>query len=288
MIMKKNYILILLFLFTFNSFSQDKKAVAEIYFKKAKKSLVEKDTLKTEKYLNKAKEFFGGISKQEVSIFGANFFYSIKKHAKSKEYLSAFFKLNKDKSSEEYNSMLLLFTENLDALENYEAKIKVNKKKVEELPVLETKNEDLVNNDVSGVEVMVEEEIVEDVSFMIIEEVPVYPGCFGTKQDLKLCFSKKVQQHFIRKFNADLPNQLGLSAGRKRVLIGFLISKTGEVKNIHTKAPHPKIKEEVNRVMKLLPKMKPGKQRGKDIGVKYNIPFTLIVEGDSKELEKKN
>jgi protein TonB len=27
-----------------------------------------------------------------------------------------------------------------------------------------------------------------------------------------------------------------------------------------------------------LPKMKPGRQRGKPVGVKYSIPFTLIVE----------
>lgn len=278
--MKNIYILILVSFFTFNSLAQDKKAVAEIYFKKAKKSFVEKDTLKVEKYLNKAEEFFGGIPKEEMSIFGANFFYGIKKHTKAKEYLSAFFKLNKNENSEEYTKMLFLFTDNIDALDNAKVNIIENKKKVEEIVVSDIKE--------VVVEEVLDEEIVNDVSFMVIEEVPVYPGCVGTKQDLKLCFSQKVQKHFIRNFNADLPNQLGLSTGRKRVLIGFLISKTGEVKNILAKAPHPKIKEEVIRVMKLLPKMKAGKQRGKTVGVKYNIPFTLIVDGVSKELENKN
>ena len=187
--------------------------------------------------------------------------------------------------------MLFLFTDNIDALDNAKVNIIDNKKKVKEKKVLEIENEDdeiLVNNDVSETEKMVEEEVVEDVSFMIIEDIPVYPGCVGTKQDLKLCFNKNVQKHFVRNFNSDLPNQLGLSTGRKRVLIGFLISKTGDVKNILVRAPHPKIKEEVIRVMNLLPKMKAGKQRGKAVGVKYNIPFTLIVDGDSKVLENKN
>ncbi|MDC0177429.1 energy transducer TonB, partial [Polaribacter sp.] len=128
------------------------------------------------------------------------------------------------------------------------------------------------------VEVEEVEEVIEDVSFMIIEDVPVFPGCKGNKAELKACFSKKVQKHFSRKFDAELPNELGLSSGRKRVFIGFKIDKSGNIVNIQARAPHPKIKSEVIKVMKQLPKMKPGRQRGKPVGVKYSIPFTLIVE----------
>jgi len=123
-----------------------------------------------------------------------------------------------------------------------------------------------------------DEEVDEDVSFMIIEDVPVFPGCKGNKAKLKKCFSKKVGKHFSRKFDTDLPNEVGLSPGKKRVFIGFKIDKNGNVINIQVRAPHPKIKREVIRIMKMLPKMKPGRQRGKAVGVKYNIPFTLIVE----------
>ncbi|WP_298782282.1 energy transducer TonB [uncultured Polaribacter sp.] len=122
------------------------------------------------------------------------------------------------------------------------------------------------------------EEVVEDVSFMIIEDVPVFPGCKGNKTQLKSCFSKMVQKHFSRKFDADLPNELGLSPGKKKVYIGFKIDKNGNIVNVQARAPHPKIKSEVVKVMKQLPKMKPGRQRGKPVGVKYSIPFSLIVE----------
>jgi protein TonB len=128
------------------------------------------------------------------------------------------------------------------------------------------------------VEIKEAEEVVEDVSFMIIEDVPVFPGCKGNKQELKDCFSKMVQKHFLRKFDAELPNELGLSAGKKRVFIGFKIDKKGNIVNVQARGPHPKIESEVISVMNKLPTMKPGRQRGKPVGVKYSIPFTLIVE----------
>ncbi|MCG1034943.1 energy transducer TonB [Polaribacter sargassicola] len=154
-----------------------------------------------------------------------------------------------------------------------------DEKEIEETVIESTETDETEAIEVEEiVEVEEVEEVVEDVSFMIIEDVPVFPGCKGDKNELKACFSKMVQKHFSRKFDADLPNELGLSSGRKRVFIGFKIDKTGKIVDVNARAPHPKIKSEVIKVMKQLPTMKPGKQRGKPVGVKYSIPFTLIVE----------
>ncbi|QOD59968.1 energy transducer TonB [Polaribacter haliotis] len=154
-----------------------------------------------------------------------------------------------------------------------------DEKEVEETVIESTETDETEAVEVEEiVEIAEVEEVVEDVSFMIIEDVPVFPGCKGSKQELKDCFSKMVQKHFVRKFDAELPNELGLSSGKKRVSIMFKIDKSGNVVNVQARAPHPKIKSEVLKVMKLLPKMKPGKQRGKPVGVKYSIPFTLLVE----------
>ncbi|WP_299057642.1 energy transducer TonB [uncultured Polaribacter sp.] len=154
-----------------------------------------------------------------------------------------------------------------------------DEKEVEETVIESTETDETEAIEVEEiVEVEEAEEVIEDVSFMIIEDVPVFPGCKGNKNELKACFSKMVQKHFSRKFDADLPNELGLSAGRKRVFIGFKIDKNGNIVNVNARAPHPKIKSEVIKVMKQLPKMTPGRQRGKPVGVKYSIPFTLIVE----------
>jgi hypothetical protein len=113
------------------------------------------------------------------------------------------------------------------------------------------------------------------VSFMKIDKVPTYPGC---ETGDKKCFSKMVQKHFARNFDAKLPNTLGLDAGRKRVFIAFKIDREGIVEEIKVRAPHPKIKEEVLKVMSSLPKMIPGEHEGRKVVVKYSIPFTMNVE----------
>ena len=122
--------------------------------------------------------------------------------------------------------------------------------------------------------------IVETFTAFASESVPIFPGCKKSKNivEAKKCFSKGVQNHFASNFNTKLPNRLGLSTGRKRVFIGFKINTKGKIIDIKVRAPHPKIKEEVIYVMKRLPKVKPGLQRGKPVSIKYSIPFTMIVE----------
>jgi hypothetical protein len=83
--------------------------------------------------------------------------------------------------------------------------------------------------------------------------------------------------HFVKKFDASLPNKLGLSAGRKNIYISFEIDKNGDIKDVKVRAPHARIIEEVKKIMYLLPKMIPGKQIGESVNVTYSIPFTLIV-----------
>ncbi|WP_343330583.1 M56 family metallopeptidase [Polaribacter staleyi] len=121
-----------------------------------------------------------------------------------------------------------------------------------------------------------EEQLVEteEVSFMAIDKVPTFPGCESGDKD---CFSIMVRKHFTRNFNADLPNQLGLKAGKKRIFIGFKIDKEGNVVDVNVRAPHKDLKEEVIAVMNSLPKMIPGEHEGKRVGVKYSIPVSIIV-----------
>ncbi|QMU63307.1 MAG: energy transducer TonB [Flavobacteriaceae bacterium] len=118
----------------------------------------------------------------------------------------------------------------------------------------------------------------EDVPFIVIEDAPVFPGCKGNKKELKMCFNKKIQKHFARKFDTDLPDELGLSSGGKSVIMLFVIDKTGNIVNIQAKAPHPKLQKEAIRIMKLLPKMKPGMQRGNPVKVTYTLPMKVVVK----------
>jgi protein TonB len=123
-----------------------------------------------------------------------------------------------------------------------------------------------------------EEEVVEDVPFSIIEDVPVFPGCSGTKAQKKACLNKKMQKHVQRYFDAELANELGLAPGKKKIYLVFKIGKTGNIEQINARAPHPRLKKEAIRIAKKLPKMLPGKQRGRPVRVGYTLPITFNVE----------
>ena len=115
----------------------------------------------------------------------------------------------------------------------------------------------------------------EEVSFMVIDKAPTFPGCETGDKD---CFSRMVQKHFSEKFDAKMVNGLGLSVGNKRIFIGFKIDKEGNIIDVQARAPHIDIKEEVLLVMSSLPKMIPGENKGEKVNVKYSIPFTIVVK----------
>ncbi len=123
--------------------------------------------------------------------------------------------------------------------------------------------------------------IIKASSYVFFERIPIFPGCKTSSNsiiELKKCFSKKVQEHFVQNFDADLPNKLDLTPGRKRIFIGFTLNKEGNASDIKIKAPHIAIKKEVKRVIEQLPKSEPGIQNDKPVNIKYSIPFTLIVK----------
>ena len=124
------------------------------------------------------------------------------------------------------------------------------------------------------------EEVVEDVEvpFAVIENVPEYPGCErGSNAEKRKCMSDKIAKFVQRKFNTDLAGDLGLS-GRQRISVIFKIDKNGNVTGVRSRAPHPRLEKEAARVINMLPKMKPGKQRGKPVIVPYSLPITFQVQ----------
>lgn len=141
----------------------------------------------------------------------------------------------------------------------------------------ETNQEEIVEV-VDVVEAPVEEEIA-DVPFAVIENVPIYPGCENMKNnnERKACMSEKIQEFVSRKFNTDLGGQLGLT-GVNRVIVQFKIDKNGNIAEVRSRAPHPRLEEEAARVISSLPKMQPGRQRGQAVGVMYSLPIVFQVQ----------
>jgi len=124
------------------------------------------------------------------------------------------------------------------------------------------------------------EEVEEDVEvpFAVIENVPVFPGCErGNNEKKRKCMSEKISKFVQRKFNTDLAGDLGLT-GRQRISVIFKIDKSGNVTGVRARAPHPRLEKEAQRVINLLPKMQPGKQRGKAVIVPYSLPIIFQVQ----------
>ena len=120
------------------------------------------------------------------------------------------------------------------------------------------------------------EEVDEDVEvpFSIIEDVPVFPGCEkGTKMDKRNCFQLKMEEHVARNFR--YPEQaldLGIQG---KVFVIFVIDKDGFVSSIRSRGPDKILEKEAERIIGLLPKMIPGKQRGKPVKVPYSVPIVF-------------
>ena len=65
-----------------------------------------------------------------------------------------------------------------------------------------------------------------------------------------------------------------------RAIVGFVVRKDGTVSDVHiTKsAGHAVLDEEAMRVVKAMPAWEPGKQKGKPVNVKYNVPITFRLK----------
>ena len=105
--------------------------------------------------------------------------------------------------------------------------------------------------------------IIVDPALPVVEDMPEYPG--GMEAMMK----------FVAE-NLKYPEQMQKEKVEGRVLLSFVIEKDGSVTNIEeVKSPHPVLTEEAIRVVKLMPKWKPGKQEGKEVRVQFNLPITF-------------
>ena len=108
-----------------------------------------------------------------------------------------------------------------------------------------------------------EEEIDEDEVFTIVESMPEIPG--GMPQYL----GKNVKFPPAAKAN-------GISG---KVYINFVVGKDGVIRNVKIlRGVHDLLDKEAIRVVKAMPKWKPGKQRGKPVSVSFNLPINFVLK----------
>lgn len=125
--------------------------------------------------------------------------------------------------------------------------------------------------DVEDIDV-IDEDIPDEVSFIVIEDVPVFPGC-ENENNKRACFQEMMQKHIRKNFRyPEMAQEMGLQG---RVNLVFTIQKDGSISDVKMRGPHEILEKEAARIISKLPKMTPGKQRGTPVKVPFAIPITF-------------
>ena len=138
----------------------------------------------------------------------------------------------------------------------------------------ETDQEEIV--EVEDIEVEDDFEDV-DVPFAVIEDVPIFPGCEKVaKSQRRACFQEKMNKHIRKNFRyPEIAQEMGIQG---RVYVQFVIAKDGSITSIRMRGPDKNLEKEANRIISRLPKMTPGKQRGRAVRVPFSIPITFRLQ----------
>ena len=124
------------------------------------------------------------------------------------------------------------------------------------------------------VEVEETEEPQEKVIFQVVEEMPEFPG--GMSEAMK----------FLAK-NIKYPVAAQQAKIEGRVIVQFVVERDGSISDIHTvRSVSPELDAEAIRVVNLMPKWKPGKQRGKAVAVKYTMPIMFRLQSPAPKNEE--
>lgn len=122
----------------------------------------------------------------------------------------------------------------------------------------------------------VEEEI--EVPFAVVEQVPIFPGCEGIKDnnELKKCFETKIINHVKEHFKyPETASDLGVSG---KVYVFFQVDSKGKIAGVKSRGPDDSLINEAERIVKLLPKMTPAMQRGTPVKVPYSLPIMFKLQ----------
>lgn len=131
----------------------------------------------------------------------------------------------------------------------------------------EANNETLVDVAPIVIETKQEEEKEEDTQvFIIVEEMPEFPG---GEAALRAFIAKSINYPVIAQEN-------GIQG---KVYVTFVVDKDGGISEAKVaRGVDPSLDKEALRVVNMLPKWKPGKQRGKPVRVSYTVPISFVLQ----------
>jgi protein TonB len=113
---------------------------------------------------------------------------------------------------------------------------------------------------------VIETEVAKEETFIVVEQAPSY---FGGNQALA---------DFLRK-NLKYPRQAAQAGIEGRVYVSFVVGADGRIEDVSTlKGIGFGCDEEAERVIKLMPNWKAGRQAGNAVRVRFNMPVMFQLE----------
>ena len=129
---------------------------------------------------------------------------------------------------------------------------------------VEIKDQEVV--EVVEVKEEVQEAEPEEIPFVVVEEMPMFPG--GDAELLKYIGANTVYPDIAKENNI-----------QGRVIVRFCVTAKGGVSQVSIlKGVDPELDKEAIRVVNTLPAFKPGKQGGKPVPVWYMVPITFTLK----------
>jgi len=103
---------------------------------------------------------------------------------------------------------------------------------------------------------------VRDEPFITVEIMPSFPG------------GEDALSRFLQR-NIRYPHMAQENGIEGRIFVQFIIDPEGKVSEVQTVGAHKGggLEEEAIRVVKLMPNWKPGRQSGRNVSVRYNLPI---------------
>ncbi len=114
--------------------------------------------------------------------------------------------------------------------------------------------------------------------FKVVEEMPRFPGCedLRDKNERLKCSQEKMLKYVYD--NMNYPEVAKKNQVEGTVVIQFVVEKTGNIKGAKiVRDIGAGCGAEALRIINLMPKWNPGKQRGRPVRVQYNFPVKFKI-----------
>ncbi|PHR13969.1 MAG: hypothetical protein COA40_05615 [Aequorivita sp.] len=112
-----------------------------------------------------------------------------------------------------------------------------------------------------------------------VEFVPIFPGCEneGSNSEKIACMSSKINSFIQKNFRQQVLEDLKTNEAH-RLYVNFKIDANGYVTDVVATSRDVNLKKEGQRVINMLPPMKPGRQGNKNVEVLYTVPIVFNIK----------